>query len=623
MQPSAPIRSVLREHRFQLTLTYALFGLEMIGSLLRPYLLGTAVDGLLAGHYRGLLALSGVHLFFLAIGTVRHMYDTRTFSAIYMEYVTRLLAPPAGEEELSRRSALSTLARQVTDFLEYDVNYIAEAFYNIFGSLVLLFIYDRSVVSICLAILLPVLWLGRRYGAAAARLNRQQFDELEQQVDIIAEQNADAIAVHYRNLRAFQIRISDLEAWNFGATEFFVLIAVAGSLLVSTQDGDITIPVGSIIALYTYVLRFASGLETIPYTIQRLGALRDILRRVSESAPLARVLTIAGLSLIALSGLAHNAGAQAASWSPRLQLDNDAYNFWMAPGLRTDEQYTNGVAVSIETMRAPWWGPRYAPHTLACGDPASHNGACLSTVVSIAQDLYTPNLSRPPYSVPNWENERPYAAWLRLSGTARVVSAQTLREVEIAAGVTGAPAFGRLAQSIAHTITRPYTVVATGWETQVGFEPGLLASYRQAWLVKRANIGRQFAFDVAPYAGGTLGNILTEANAGVTTRIGYNLSHPWDPREGHAGQPWEFMLSAGGRRQYVLEDFSLDGRLFGGGRHVQRVPGVSEYEFGAGLRYARLALAYRAVTRGREYATGPAQHTFSSMILEYGKFPGH
>ena len=283
MNRSGPIRLVLREHRSQLMLTYTLFGLETLASLMRPYLLGLAVDGLLEGSYRGLIALSATHLLYLVIGTTRHMYDTRTFSAIYMTYVTRLLTQPAGPEELSRRSALSTLARQVTDFLEYDVNYLVEAFYNIVGSLVLMFVYDRTVVSICLAILLPVFLLGRRYGASAARLNREQFDELERQVDIIATQDAPLVTAHYQRLRTLQIRISDLEAKNFGATELFVLVALSGSLLVAAGEAGISMPVGSIIALYSYVMRFASGLETIPYTIQRLGALRDILRRVAES----------------------------------------------------------------------------------------------------------------------------------------------------------------------------------------------------------------------------------------------------------------------------------------------------------------------------------------------------
>ena len=283
MSHSAPIRRVLVEHRYQLALTYTLFALEMLGALMRPFFLGNAVDGLLAGHYRGLILLSVVHLIWLAIGTTRHMYDTRTFSAIYTSFVTRLLAQPAGADELSRRSALSTLARQVTDFLEYDVNYLAEAFYNIFGSLIILFVYDRWVVGICLAILLPVMVLGRRYGRKAARMNREQFDELERQVDIIATRDVGTITEHYQRLRTWQIRVSDLEAWNFGATELFVLLSVTGSLLVSTRTGDIPMQVGSIIGMYTYVLKFASGLETIPYTVQRLGALEDILRRVAAA----------------------------------------------------------------------------------------------------------------------------------------------------------------------------------------------------------------------------------------------------------------------------------------------------------------------------------------------------
>ena len=40
---------------------------------------------------------------------------------------------------------------------------------------------------------------------------------------------------------------------------------------------------GSVIGMYTYLLKFASGLETIPYTVQRLGALKDILRRAERA----------------------------------------------------------------------------------------------------------------------------------------------------------------------------------------------------------------------------------------------------------------------------------------------------------------------------------------------------
>jgi hypothetical protein len=65
--------------------------------------------------------------------------------------------------------------------------------------------------------------------------------------------------------------------------------------------------------------------------------------------------------------------------------------------------------------------------------------------------------------------------------------------------------------------------------------------------------------------------------------------------------------------KYVAREMSLDGNTFNAGRSVERVPNVTEYQFGGGLRFERMALEYRAVTRSREYRTGPGHHTYSTM----------
>src|ERR1700733_11745580 len=85
------LRSLMKKHRYQLILTYTLLSLEMLGSLLRPYFLGEAVNDLMHGSYHGLIVLSVVHIAWLIIGTIRHMYDTRTYSAIYTSLVTKFL----------------------------------------------------------------------------------------------------------------------------------------------------------------------------------------------------------------------------------------------------------------------------------------------------------------------------------------------------------------------------------------------------------------------------------------------------------------------------------------------------------------------------------------------------
>jgi len=276
-----PFRSVVIAYRYRLLATYSLFGLEMLGTLLRPYFLGVAVDGLLAGSYRGLFVLTGVHLAWLAIGALRHAVDTRTFTSIYTTFVTQLFARPVREEDVSRLSAHSTLARQFVDFLEYDLNYVIEAFYNLVGSLLLLLVYDRTVVLICVVVLVPVTYFSRRYGRITAQLNRERNDELEKQVNTIASNDAPRIAAHYHELRRLQVRLSDTEAWNFGWVELLVLFMLTASLLASASTTGKALQAGSIIGIYNYILKFAAGLETIPYTVQRLGSLRDITRRMA------------------------------------------------------------------------------------------------------------------------------------------------------------------------------------------------------------------------------------------------------------------------------------------------------------------------------------------------------
>jgi ABC-type multidrug transport system fused ATPase/permease subunit len=280
MSRFAILRQIMLRHKYRLVLTYSLFTLEMIGNLLRPFFLGLAINDLIDGSYRGLILLSGVHLFWLLIGMIRHRLDTRTYTAIYTSLVTRFLSRRFGKSDVSRLSAHSTLAREFVDFLEFDLVYIIEAAYSIFGSLLLLFFYDASVVLVCLAILLPVILLSWVYGRRMKRLNRLKNDELEKQVDVIAAGDQRRIRLHYENLRRWQIRISDQEAWNFGLMEVLVMFVIGISLLLTEKTAGSSIEAGTLIGIYSYIQRFVSGLDTIPYAVQRFSSLHDITRRI-------------------------------------------------------------------------------------------------------------------------------------------------------------------------------------------------------------------------------------------------------------------------------------------------------------------------------------------------------
>lgn len=270
----------MNKHRSRLLFTYFLFTLEMLGALMRPFFLGEAINDLLKGSYHGLIVLSLVHVGWLIIGTLRHMYDTRTYSAIYVSLVTKFLSRRIEKSNVSKLSAHSNLAREFVDFLEFDLVYVIEAAYNIFGSLVLLFFYDSAVVVLCLAVLIPVVFISRVYGKRMMYLNKKKNDELEQQVNIISEGDRHAMHTHYNNLRKWQIRISNQEAWNFGFMELLVMIVLGASLLITYKASGPAIAAGNIVGIFFYVTNFTKGLDTIPYTVQRLTSLSDITRRI-------------------------------------------------------------------------------------------------------------------------------------------------------------------------------------------------------------------------------------------------------------------------------------------------------------------------------------------------------
>ena len=86
-----PLVRLFRANWRSLTLTYALFNVENVLNLAHPFVLGVAINGLIRSEYGGVALLLGQRLANLFVGTARRMYDTRAFTAIYTDTVTRLV----------------------------------------------------------------------------------------------------------------------------------------------------------------------------------------------------------------------------------------------------------------------------------------------------------------------------------------------------------------------------------------------------------------------------------------------------------------------------------------------------------------------------------------------------
>lgn len=326
---------------------------------------------------------------------------------------------------------------------------------------------------------------------------------------------------------------------------------------------------------------------------------------------------MAAIAVVALAGVGASASAQA-SGAVQLRVDNDGFNFWQRPWERPDGEYSNGVRLTTEIGRTPrWWRPggEIAP----CADVQESAPRCTSLHFALGQDMYTPAEDSQPYTYPGWRTQRPYAGWLYANMNLRAVQRSTVRSFGLTLGVTGPPSMADQAQRKAHEIMRRYTSLPVGWDTQVRFEPGVIVEARQQWLLFSGVVKGVRLIDAIVGAGASLGNVVTNAEAGADLRMGINMSHPFRRRRSRG--PLEVVAVAGVRGQAIAHSIFLDGNTFNPDRRVTRVPGVADLHGSAGIRLGPVVLAYAVTKRSREYTTGPRSHTFGSLVAGLGGTP--
>jgi hypothetical protein len=277
----ASLVGLFRDNWRRVTLTYALFNVENLLNLAQPSVLGLAINGLLRAEYGGLALLVGQHLAHLFVCTARRMYDTRAFTAIYTDTATRLVCrqrdAAIGVSTVAARSALS---RELVAFFEHDLKNVFGAVYSVIGALVMLVLYDRLLVVFCLLTLGPLMVLGRRLARQSLTLNTSLNDQLEREVEIIEHGRESVVRDHYQALARWQVRLSDLDAWNYFRMEFFILALIVAAL--ARYCARPQVEAGDIYAVFSYVLMFACGLDCAPAVTQQLARLHDISQRMTH-----------------------------------------------------------------------------------------------------------------------------------------------------------------------------------------------------------------------------------------------------------------------------------------------------------------------------------------------------
>lgn len=336
----------------------------------------------------------------------------------------------------------------------------------------------------------------------------------------------------------------------------------------------------------------------------------ELKRVIFYSAAVARCLIFCATA----PALALSQDAQSAQKPLTLEIraDNDAFDFWQAPFNRPDEEYTSGVRAALQfSGAAPWEKWLHRPVK-----PCEVGVApCSTHTYAFGQDMYTGQLV--PGDTTPVKGTRPNAGWLYVEESSRYERKNRLDETSITVGVTGPPALGEVTQSFAHSIAPNYNR-PINWDTQLPFEPGLVLAWDHTERLLAIGAGKLLSADVEPHAGASLGNILTEARAGLQVRTGIRMPHPWllAAIDSSDTTPaiWFF---ADAMMHGVARNEFLAGTLFRPSPHVDERPFVPEYQVGFTLRFEQVYITWAAHQLSSEYYSRADGHAWSRIAFEY------
>lgn len=275
------IKAIFKRFRWKISFTFLLLILENVAKVLQPFVLGLAINDLIAGKNDGLWLFCGLYLASFIIGTIRRYYDTRAYTSIYATVASEIAEEQNKKDiPISTISARSALVKELVDFFEHDVTQGFTAFIGVVGALVMLALFNWWVFAGCILTIIIIIII---YSISNKRIygyNIGLNDELEHRINILETRNNEGIFKHFKNISKWMVKLSDLETINFSIIEVLLFVLAIFTLYVSASAENAT--AGGIFSALTYVLEFSGGVFMLPIIFQQVIRLREISSRLKS-----------------------------------------------------------------------------------------------------------------------------------------------------------------------------------------------------------------------------------------------------------------------------------------------------------------------------------------------------
>ncbi len=274
------IKSLFREYKSRFLLTFLLILAEAGIMLLFPLFIGNAIDGVISDSRGGVFQLGALGLALLIVGVGRRVFDSRFYGKIY-EATGENMIGKMSKNQSSVKTARLSMMREFVEFLENALPELINNIIGLVGVVLILFslnikvFYGSLVVT---TVIFLVYWLTSQ---KTMDYNEASNNEMERQVDVLEQNDPKALRNHLKQTVKWNIRLSDLEAFNFSVSWLVALAFLVVAIVVAVGDG--VVQYGALFALVMYVFQYIENVLSLPLFYQNWLRLKEIMVRLNGS----------------------------------------------------------------------------------------------------------------------------------------------------------------------------------------------------------------------------------------------------------------------------------------------------------------------------------------------------
>jgi hypothetical protein len=243
------LNEIFKENKWRIIVIYTVSFVEFTVFSLMPYVIGLAIDDLMAGHYRAFFGYVALSVGAMVIGVFRRMYDTRVFMRIYTIKASMVIRSLMSSR-LDYRRIISRygLVGLYSDFFEYTLPNIIHSIIGIvvgismiavISPILLFFIVPAVVVELCTHVFFSRLIQKREY---ALQHTREEISHNIAEGKDCFHQLNDQYKIY--------VSKSDLESKSWGFVDLLSVVVELTCILTVTRSG---LSLGEITSLLLYV----------------------------------------------------------------------------------------------------------------------------------------------------------------------------------------------------------------------------------------------------------------------------------------------------------------------------------------------------------------------------------